>query len=98
MHIEFGAIRMLVAASMLAAFASCARAAPIAYVPNEGSGTISVIDTGTDTVTATLKFGQKPRGIALSADGARLYLSDQSLNALIVVDTTNKREVGRVAL
>jgi len=30
-------------------------------VPNEGSASISVIDTATDRVTATLKLAQKPR-------------------------------------
>ena len=42
-----------------------AAAAAVAYVPNEGSGTVSLIDTATDKVTATLKFGEKPRGIAI---------------------------------
>jgi YVTN family beta-propeller protein len=34
--------------------------------PNDGSATISVIDTATDKVTDTLRFGKKPRGIAIS--------------------------------
>ena len=61
-------------------------AAPLAYVPNEGSATISVIDTATDKVVSTLRFGKKPRGIAVAPDGKRLYLSDQTGNALVVVD------------
>ena len=44
-------------------------AAPFAYVPNEGSGTISVIDTQTDTVVDEINIGGKPRGIAISPDG-----------------------------
>ena len=59
-------------------------AGPLAYVPNEGSASISVIDTATDKVSATLKVGRKPRGIALSADGARSIVSDQTANALVV--------------
>ena len=61
-------------------------------MPNEGSGTVSVIDTATDKVTATLNFGKKPRGIAISADGTRLYLSDQTANALVVVDIAKRRD------
>ena len=34
-----------------------ALAAPFAYVPNEKSGTISVIDTENDTVVAEIKAG-----------------------------------------
>ena len=40
--------------------------AATAYVPNEGSGTISVIDTTTDQVTGTIRHGKKPRGIAIA--------------------------------
>ncbi|HYS74879.1 MAG TPA: hypothetical protein VEM38_02160, partial [Burkholderiales bacterium] len=56
---------------------SSACAAPFAYVPNERSGTVSVIDTASDQVVATIKAGGKPRGIAASPDGRRLYVSDQ---------------------
>ncbi len=32
-----------------------------AYVVNQGSGTVSVIDTATDTVTATIATGGHPQ-------------------------------------
>ena len=51
-------------AAALALACQFALAAPLAYVPNEGSGTISVIDTGTDAVVKEIKAGKKPRGIA----------------------------------
>src|SRR3954470_4131554 len=91
----------LPAAFALAIATSCAftaLAAPSAFVSNEGSATVSVIDTATDKVTATFKLGQKPRGIAISLDGKTLYLSDQTANALVVVDTEKRAETGRVAL
>ena len=59
--------RILIAA-LLAATGGAA-AAPFAYVPNEKSGTISVIDTDGDTVVRTIATGGKPRGIAVSPDG-----------------------------
>ena len=47
-----------IAASVaLLAVATLAGAAPFAYVSNEGSGTVSVVDTATDRVTATLRMG-----------------------------------------
>src|SRR2546426_12053672 len=64
---------------------SQARAAPFAYVPNERSGTVSVIDTASDRVVATIKTGGKPRGIAASPDGRRLYVSDQPTGSLVGV-------------
>ncbi len=80
------------ALAALLAFPLACIAGPLAYASNEGSGTVSVIDTATDTVKATLRVGKKPRGIALSADGKRLYLSDQELDALVVVDTAKGTE------
>ena len=40
-------------------------AAPFAYVPNEGSGTLSVIDTANDKVVAEIAAGSKPRGTVI---------------------------------
>src|SRR5438477_7365001 len=67
-------------------------AAPFAYIPNERSGTVSVIDTASDEIVATIKTGGKPRGIAAHPDGRRLYVSDQPSGALLVIDL-EKREV-----
>jgi YVTN family beta-propeller protein len=85
-----------------AIFAALLAAGPLwaatAYVSNEGSGTVSIIDTTTDKVLSTGSFARKPRGIAISKDGARLYLSDQTANALVVVDTANRQVVATIAL
>lgn len=35
-------------------------AAPFAYITNKGSDTVSVIDTATNTVTATVTVGEGP--------------------------------------
>src|SRR5258708_29243150 len=77
-------------------FPFCALAAPFAYVSNEGSGSISVIDTATDTVVDTLQTGGKPRGAA--AAGAGLYVSDQPNNRLILVDLRERKTAGAIAL
>ena len=58
-------------------FSASVLAAPFAYVPNEKSGTLSVIDTENDTVVSEIKAGDKPRGLAASIDGKTLYVSDQ---------------------
>src|SRR5690349_18633167 len=72
--------------------------AATAYASNEGSGSVSVIDTATDRVTATITTGGKPRGIAISLDGSKLYVSDQEANALVVVDTAQKKQIAKVPL
>src|SRR6476659_5813882 len=78
----------------LALWHGAAIAAPLAYVPNEGSGTISVIDTDQDAVIKEIKAGTKPRGIATGKDAKSLYVSDQPHNALLVVDL-DKQQVAQ---
>ena len=45
------------------------------YVTNEQSGDLSVIDVNAGTVVQTIKLGKRPRGIAASPDGTRLYVA-----------------------
>ena len=59
---------MIFATVMSATTALSALAAPFAYVSNEGSASVSVIDTATDKNIDVLASG-KPRGIALSLIG-----------------------------
>ena len=71
-----------VAALLLLALTPVAVAAePFAYVPNEGSGTLSVIDTANDRLVSEVPAGQKPRGTVVSADGRRAWVSDQPAKA-----------------
>src|SRR5262245_17718774 len=45
------------------------------YVTNEQSGDLTVIDVPTLKVVATIPLGKRPRGIAASPDGSRLYVA-----------------------
>ena len=92
--------RILRPFAMFAATCLCATsmAAPFAYVPNEKSGTISVIDTESDSVVAEIKAGDKPRGMAASKDGKTLYVSDQPNNVLVKVDLDQRIASGTVEL
>src|SRR5258708_24412709 len=76
---------------------SVALAATFAYVSNEGSGAVSVIDTSTDAVVDTLQTGGKPRGAAIGADGRWLYVSDQPNNRLVLVDLKERKQAGPIA-
>ena len=49
------------------------------YVTNYGSNTVSVIDTATNTVTATVTVGTNPRGVAVSPDGKKVYVANQTV-------------------
>src|SRR4051812_43891178 len=45
------------------------------YVTNEQSGDLSVIDIDKGEVVTTIKLGKRPRGIAASPDGTKLYIA-----------------------
>jgi YVTN family beta-propeller protein len=63
-------------------------------VSNEGAGTLSVIEHG--AVVATIPVGNRPRGLALSADGARAYVALGKDDAVAVVDVASRRVVDRI--
>ncbi len=65
--------------SMLLAAGMPVQAAPSAYVANFGSNTVSVIDTATNAVTATIPVGYEPFGVAVSPDGSRVYVANSCL-------------------
>src|SRR6516162_8536041 len=96
----------------IAAFVSCSLGsvqtlAQNAYITNDGSGNVSVIDTATNTVTATIPVGTAPFAVAVSPNGGTVYVANQHSNNVSVIDTaTNKvsatitvgREPGGVAV
>jgi YVTN family beta-propeller protein len=50
-----------------------------AYVSNEDDGTVTVIDADRAAAIATIAVGKRPRGLALSPDGALLYVAVSGL-------------------
>jgi YVTN family beta-propeller protein len=65
------AVLLLAAWFALAPQALAARA----YVSNEDDGTVTVVDTERREVLGTVNAGKRPRGLALSHDGKRLYVA-----------------------
>jgi YVTN family beta-propeller protein len=47
----------------------------LAYVTNEGSEELTVIDTRTDSVVATIPVGTRPRGVKVSPDGKTVFVA-----------------------
>jgi putative membrane protein len=84
---------------------SCARtpSGPRAYVSNERDGTVTVIDTKTDRVVATINVGARPRGIRTSPDGKLVYValsfsSQQTpgtINKIAAIDHNTGKVVGQ---
>jgi YVTN family beta-propeller protein len=57
------------------------------------SGTVSVIDTASNTVIKTIAVGLHPCGMALSPSGDRLYVTNANSDTVSVINTTSDTEV-----
>ena len=51
------------------------------------NNTVSVIDTATDTISATIPVGLAPEGVAVSPDGSKVYVTNLNSNTVSVIDT-----------
>jgi YVTN family beta-propeller protein len=66
------------------------------YVSSDGASTVSVIDTATDRVVASIEVGANPHGLAVSGDGSRVLVSGWGSNRVLVIDTATDRVIGEV--
>ncbi|MCP3963747.1 MAG: YncE family protein [bacterium] len=70
--------------SLLATSAAWGQAS--AYVTNGGSNNVSVIDTATNTVTATINAGSFPHAVAVSDDAPLAYVANRDSATVSVID------------
>src|SRR5574340_1217878 len=80
-------LRLFLSIVCLLGCVNLAHAAPFAYIANNTDSTVSVIDTATNTVTATVTVDLKPYGVAVNPAGSRVYVSNQTSKTLSVIDT-----------
>ena len=83
----FMALFAIVLAMGLALAACPAEAAPFAYVTNEHSNNVSVIDTATNTLVATIPVGTIPFAVAVTPDGTHVYVTNDGSNNVSVIGT-----------
>ena len=61
-----------------------------AYITNLVSANVSVIDTATNTVIATIPVGGlSPFGVAVTPDGRKVYVANSGSNNVFVIDTAS---------
>src|SRR5437660_351289 len=65
-----------------------------AYVSNEKSNTVSVIDTNTWKVVRTIKVGQRPRGIALTRNQKYVLVAVGDDDTIQMIETKSNRVIG----
>ncbi|HVL06270.1 MAG TPA: beta-propeller fold lactonase family protein [Acidimicrobiales bacterium] len=93
------ALALLTSALVMAVGVSPAAAAVTrAYVANQLSDTVSVIDTATNSVVATVAVGAGPSGVAARPDGSRVYVANATDDTISVIDTATNTVVATVAV
>jgi len=73
-----------------------AHAAPFAYISNYNSNNVSVIDTATNTVAATVAVGANPFGVAVNPAGTFAYVANANSNNVSVINTATNAVVATV--
>ncbi len=63
-------------------------AGTLVYVTNVFSNTVSVINTGTNSVVATIPVGVQPVAVILSPSGNTAYVANKISNTVTVINTT----------
>ncbi len=82
---------LLITALEFLILVSIAGASPFAYITNGDSNSVSVIDTDTNKVTATIPVGSNPMGVAINPNGTKVYVVNANSNDISIIDTsTNK--------
>ena len=68
----------------------------LAYVSNEKGNSISVIDTDKMETVATIKTGQRPRGIEVTRDGKFVFVAVGDDDKIQVFDTKTRDDAGEL--
>ncbi len=82
--------------ALLFVLCAAAQAAPFAYISNSGSNTVSVIDTATNGVVATIPVGTQPTGVAVNATATRVYVTNRGSSTVAVIDAANNAVIAAV--
>ena len=68
-------------------------AAETIFVSDEASSCVQAVDAATLKVIECVEVGARPRGLAASRDGKRLYVAASDANRITVVDTATRKVI-----
>jgi YVTN family beta-propeller protein len=69
-----------------------------AYIANYGDNTVSVINTMTNLVNATIPVGNTPIGVSVNPDGSRVYVANNGDTTVSVINTAIDRVIATVTV
>ncbi len=89
---------------VIATITATPTAVGFAYVANYGiplvpvAGTVSIINTSTNTVASSINVGTNPFGVAISPDGTRVYVTNYGSNTVSVINTATNTVISTIAV
>jgi YVTN family beta-propeller protein len=87
--------KLAVALSLACLLAPASAGAQNAYITNADSGTVSVINTATNTVVGSpITVGNLPQGVAVTPDGSKVYVANSNDGTVSVIATATNTVVG----
>lgn len=95
---RFGWTACLAAGALALAFATGAAGAGKAYVANFKDNTISVIDTGTAAIVATIPVAAGPHGMVATPDQGVVFVSGDGSAEVDAIDTRGDRVIERMTV
>src|SRR5258708_24431133 len=92
--------QVMLGALFLPVAVAATAAGPKAYVGNFNDNTVSVIDTASGAVVATVPVAAGPHGMAATPDGRTVYVSGDGSSTVSVIDASTDKvartiEVGK---
>lgn len=88
---------LLASLSGLLVCTGAALAAPFAYIPNQGSDNVSVIDLATNAVVGTpIGVGSRPFAVAVNPAGTLVYIANFSGASVSVISTASNTVVATI--
>ena len=69
-----------------------------AYVANSANGTVSVINTATNTVTKTLTVGSNPYAVTLTPSGSFAYITNGNSSSVSIINTNSNTVTGTIGV
>jgi len=86
------------AALLLIGCAMTARAGNLAWITNQGSHDVSVVDLDSQSVVATVPVGRSPAGVAASTKARRIFVTNPGSNEISAIDIATRQVVASASI
>ncbi|MEZ0287961.1 MAG: YncE family protein, partial [Methylophilus sp.] len=68
----------------------------IAYITNQGSDSVSVLDIENKKVTHTIEVGKAPVGVAIASKQQRVYISNANSQTVSIINSRTQKTIQEV--